>query len=118
MENKQVQIDFEELYKDKAFLEKVVSAENPDQVKALFLEKGLEFDDEAAKAFLETVRKGEDGELDESDLEAVSGGFALTLTTIGIAVACGAGAGLVAGVSAACLYKTFKDIEKKGKKCK
>lgn len=94
----------QELSEDKEFLEKVCSAEDPEQVKALFLEKDIEMDVEAANAFVEKIRSMDGEELDEEALENVSGGF-LGLCAVGT-IAAWAIVGAVAGIAIAalCLY--------------
>lgn len=103
-----MEFDFEEklqeLSEDKEFLEKVCSTEEPEQIKALFLEKDIEMDDEAATAFVEKLRSMDGEELDEEALENVSGGF-LGLCAAGTIAACAIG-GALAGIALAaiCLY--------------
>ena len=103
-----------ELSEDKEFIEKVCLADDPEQVKSLFLEKNIEMDDEAANAFVEKVRSMEGEEIDEEELENVSGGgigAALgfcALSTVGAWAIVGVAAGVVLGVALVKLYKGIK----------
>lgn len=102
------------LKEDKDFVEKVCTATDPELVKALFLEKDVELDDEAAKAFVEKVQSANGDELNEDDLENVSGGFC----ALGTIAACAIG-GAVAGVAlGACLLVAYYYYKKLGSKKK
>ena len=97
-----------QLGEDKVFIEKVCTAETVEQIKALFLEKSVEVDDEAANAFLERVKAGVSDELAEEDLENVSGGFICTASMIATAAVLGA----IMGISlAAALLKLYKNLK-------
>ncbi len=61
------------LLQDKELNEKVKQAKNADEVVALFAEKGVDVPKEIAQELFEPAEINE-SELDEEDLEAVSGG--------------------------------------------
>ncbi len=102
-----------ELSEDKEFLEKVCTIEDPEQIKALFLEKDVEMDDDAAKAFVEKVRSMDGKELNEAELENVSGGvlgICAVSTIVGWACV-GAAGGVVLGVCLVLAYYYYKKIK-------
>ena len=76
-----------EAMEDEAFLQTLSAAENTEQLKDAFNEKGIALDDEIAVPLMENLRGIHDsGELSEEMLEAVSGG-----TILGAAVMIGCG---------------------------
>ena len=99
---------------DKEFIAKVCTAENEDQVKAFFKEKDIDMDDDAAKGFLEEVKRGINNELTVDELEDVSGGGILTAlgfcagATIGAWAVVGVTGGVVLGVACVKLYSLVK----------
>ena len=62
----------EELSKDPGFQKKIENAKDIDEVIALFREKGIDVTEEQLLKVAETVK---DGELSESEMENVAGGF-------------------------------------------
>ncbi len=93
------------LMEDKAFVEKMLAQENPEAVRSLFAENGVEFTLEEVleigRALDQLTNPGD--ELDENALEDVSGGVAVTATAWAVAKAAIAigGAGLA-------IYKWYK----------
>lgn len=94
------------LVNDKAFVEKMLSLETPEEVHKLFQENGVDFTMEEVlelgKALDQLERCGE--ELDDNMLEDVNGGFAITAATawaVAKAVIAVGGAGLA-------VYKWYK----------
>ena len=70
---------FDEVCKDKQFLEYVVSLETDEQVKKAFFEKGIEMSEDEIKEFKKSVINTiESGKLCDFELEQVSGGSAKT----------------------------------------
>ena len=64
-----------EAIEDEAFAAKVKSAQSADEIKTLFLEKGIEVDDEFARGAYEKLEfLSNGGELSSEELEMVSGG--------------------------------------------
>ena len=62
----------EELSKDSEFLKKIENAKGPEEIVALFKDKGID----ASKADLEKIAAiPESRELSEADMENVAGGF-------------------------------------------
>ena len=61
----------EDLMEDKAFLAKIEAADNMEEIKKMFNEKGYEIDLDALQSVIAT----EQGELNENDLEHVAGGY-------------------------------------------
>ena len=102
------------LQNDKDFLEKVCTATDPELVKVLFLEKDVELDDAAARAFVEKVQSTESEELNEDDLENVSGGIlGLCATgTIAACAICGVMGGVVLGAFLVAGYYYYKQYKK------
>lgn len=102
-----------ELLKDEKFVCSVCEADSAEAVKALFVEQGIEMDDEAANACYGKIHESLESELNEEELDQIAGGFAL-----GAAIACGAAIGLGIGLAAVGIYKlaTYgtKSCEKKG----
>ncbi len=72
---------------DTDLLQKLADATDAEEIKKLFLEKGIILDDEVAQPLMENLQTIHDtGELSEEMLEAVSGG-----TILGAAVMIGCG---------------------------
>lgn len=87
-----------EAIEDKAFAAKVKGAHSADEIKTLFLDKGIEVDDEFARGAYEKIAYLENGgKLTEEELELVAGGkktrFSAWLTCVGASAAGGAIAG-------------------------
>lgn len=95
MDEKKIQ----EIFADEAFVNSVAQMETAEEVQAALQSKGLEL----TVADVEKVRdvllsQSQDGELSDSDLSEVSGGF-LSLALIGCIASCiGATAGLASMV--------------------
>lgn len=102
-----------ELAQDNKFIDSVCNAPNTEEVKALFMAKNIELDDDAAKAFYEKVHDDSE-ELDENALDNVSGGglgAALgfcALGTVGAWAVVGIAAGVALGVALVKLYSFLK----------
>lgn len=68
----------EELMKNKAFAEQLLTAETAEAAQALFAAQGVEFTMEEIRQIGAGLKAAcSDGELDDTDLDAVSGGIAL-----------------------------------------
>lgn len=74
---------------DKAFVEKLLSLEEPEDVQKAYAEKGVEFSIDEVKAMGQMLAADSgEAELDANQLDAVAGGIALaTITAIVGAVA-------------------------------
>ena len=83
MENTVI-VKVEELMKDKAFAEQLLTAETPEAAQALFAAQGVEFTmDEIAQIGAGLKAACSDSKLDDTDLDAVSGGSVLgTVATV------------------------------------
>ncbi len=98
---------------DEAFAAKVKNAQNANEIKALFLERGIEVDDEFARGAyekMEDLKNG--GELTAEELEMVSGGkkksgFNWWLHCVFGAVVGGAAAGGPGGAVAGAIVGTI-----------
>lgn len=101
-----------ELFENQEFAQKFNAAEDFAEVKALFVENGVEIADEELKQLIEAmlaqVEKNADTELSEDQMDAVAGGFVEW-------VIAGAVFATVAGVSA---YKLRKFLNSFGGSCR
>ena len=89
MENTVI-VKVEELMKDKAFVEQLLTAETPEAAQALFAAQGVEFTmEEIAQIGAGLKTACSDGELDDTDLEAVSGGIALETIAAVVSIVAG-----------------------------
>lgn len=93
----------EELKTNTEFLEKLKAAENEAEISELFATKGLNVTADEIKAILDG---GTDDELDENDLENVSGGYGII---VGVAIIL-----FLAGVAKGASCNTGKKKNKKG----
>lgn len=85
-----------ELTKDRDFLQRMIEAESPEQLGLLFKRYEIELENLSIEEAFKLVREQENAELNENELEDVSGGL------IGVATAIGAGATLIVGGVAVC----------------
>lgn len=73
---------------DSSFGEKLFSLETPEEVQSFLKDQGMEFSPEEINmlrdALVQTVQKGENGELSDESLEDVAGGIAATTTIAAI----------------------------------
>lgn len=70
---------FDEVCKDKQFLEYVVSLETDEQVRKAFFEKGIEMSEDEIKEFKKSVITTiQSGNLCDFELEQISGGSVKT----------------------------------------
>ena len=67
------------LLEDEAFLNKMLNAENPEQVSALFAENGITMSAKEVEILRSRLENAEGGELSEDQLENVAGGVDLAL---------------------------------------
>lgn len=67
------------LLEDEAFLNKMLNAENPEQVSALFAENGITMSAKEVEILRSRLENAEGGELSEDQLENVAGGVDLDL---------------------------------------
>lgn len=95
------------------FAVKLVEASNPEQLNKVIEDEGINTIPEIAQALYQDIRKNEiDGELQETDLEEVSGGFILTGYALSVAIwaVCAGGAG-------ALIYGVYKGAKAKKNAC-
>ena len=102
-----------EVFTDEKFVEELFSKETPEEVKTLLEEKDIDFSvedivklREILVAKIDQQASGEEGELDEDELEEVAGGIGIAAATIGATAAFIAGTSLLVGGSmygASCL---------------
>ncbi len=81
MADQNVVAKVEEAMKDEVFAQKLAETESAEGAQKLFAEKGIDFSLEEVQAIAKSAQQQEQGlsgELGEDDLEAVSGGVALT----------------------------------------
>ena len=64
---------------DEAFLNKMLNAENPEQVSALFAENGITMSAKEVEILRSRLENADGGELSEDQLENVAGGVDLDL---------------------------------------
>lgn len=77
----------EDALNDEAFIGRIVELRNVEEVKAIFLEKSIEVDDEIANAVISKLENYKaTGELSEDDLEMVSGGGKLGAIALGCTI--------------------------------
>lgn len=70
-----------ELLEKDDFAEKLKLVESPEDVQKLFADNGVELSLEDIKNIaMESMKNADDGEIDEEDLDNVSGGFVLSTT--------------------------------------
>ncbi|MEZ3468001.1 MAG: hypothetical protein K1W40_05980 [Schaedlerella sp.] len=67
------------LLEDEAFLNKMLNAENPEQVSALFAENGITMSAKEVEILRSRLENADGGELSEDQLENVAGGVDLDL---------------------------------------
>ena len=67
------------LFEDEAFLNKMLNAENPEQVSALFAENGITMSAKEVEILRSRLENADGGELSEDQLENVAGGVDLDL---------------------------------------
>lgn len=110
----------DEIFNNEELLEKFELVKTPDELWNLFKENGVEFTDVTKEELFEAFKKAKDSdELDEEDLENVSGGFWLKVAIGKVLISIGgASAGTVlvtcAGVAAIGLatYAGYRLIKK------
>lgn len=116
-----VQKRIDELFDNEELVEKFSLVKTPDELWDLFKENGVEFTDVSKEELFDAFQKAKDtDELDEDDLENVSGGFWLKLAVGKVLISVGgATAGTVlltcAGIAAIGLaaYAGYRIIKKK-----
>lgn len=67
------------LLENEAFLNKMLNAENPEQVSALFAENGITMSAKEVEILRSRLENADGGELSEDQLENVAGGVDLDL---------------------------------------
>lgn len=89
MDNNAIMRKLDEIENDHAFLEYLLQQDTPEKIQKVFSEKGIALSlDEVKKIVLETLSRLDNentDEISESDLEDVSGGFAISAA---ICIAC------------------------------
>lgn len=104
MAEKEIMDKLEEVKKDEAFMKMLGEQDTPEKIQAAFATKGIEFTLDEVKAIVVAVvdQAENNGELNEENLNEVSGGFIISATAIGTALALGGiGLGVAIGWLAA-----------------
>ena len=73
MEREEMKTKLEEAVKDEVFVRKLADAKSPEEAQEIFLSKGLDFSLDEVKAIGRSL-ENEGSELDDDELENVSGG--------------------------------------------
>lgn len=80
--NTEITTKLNELSADKEFLKELFELDSPEKIQAKFAEKGVELSLEEVKAIItgvvDAAEKKSGEELDETALDGVAGGFAIT----------------------------------------
>ncbi len=100
-----------DLMNDEVFVQKISKMENNEEVQKAFSERGIDFTMEEINQIVEMVYEN-NTELGEDKLEEVSGGFAITTTTLAVVGCITAGISLLGGV----MSEVNKGRKEKGKK--
>lgn len=107
----------EELFNNEEVLEKMLFAETPDALMEVFAENNIVLEDVTKEEAFEAFQRAKNGELNEDDLEDVSGGvyFALKAGAIYLAVSgsvagalCVVGGVAIIGLAAYAGYRYIK----------
>lgn len=85
--NTEITAKLNELSADKEFLKELFELDSPEKIQEKFAEKGVELSLDEVKTIIagvvDAAEKKAGEELDESALESVAGGFAITAAMIG-----------------------------------
>lgn len=100
----QMEARIKEAFADEQYVKELFALEKPEDAQAKLREKGISMTLEEVKAIPQALQmlQANDGELSEDALEDVAGGFAVTASVLGAAVAMfvgGAGVGVAASVA-------------------
>lgn len=82
---------------DESFVREISKMENNEEVQQAFKARGIEFSLEEIDQIAEKLY-GDATELEDENLENVSGGFVITATMVGAVACVAAGVGLFAGI--------------------